>query len=360
MMALRSFLKQSKRRLLYLSFCGAGSLLIIVSLAFLSEAAKTRSNAFIRMAPSHVAMPTLIRDLHAASWYLAGGTSSRFYLANRSAPALLMEVDLQLKDSALHYLSLISVGNRISKSLKITVDSPVICAAEGVSPLLASGQVGDTALHRLPNHAYFGLAAPLSSTTQILRATDARLNQNILIKQTPDTLIGNGPILEKQVDGIFCTDGALHSQPDSNRLIYVYSYRNQWICLDTNLNIRYKARTIDTISRVKFSVGSIPSQHALTLSSPPTFVNEQSCISGNYLFVHSALRADNDENDLYEMSSPIDVYSLVDGKYLLSFYLPDYRKHKIRDFRVFGNTLVALYDHYAYTYTLFFPPKLQK
>ncbi|HVU95410.1 MAG TPA: hypothetical protein VHE34_09305 [Puia sp.] len=359
-MALPSLPKQSKRRLLYLSYCLAGSIALILSLAFLSEAAKNSSNAFIRMAPSHVAMPTQIRDLHSASWYLAGGTPTRFYLANRSAPALLMEIGMQLKDSTLHYLSLISLSNRISKSLKITVDSPNISLAEGVSPLLAGGRVGDTTLHRLANHAYFGLAAPLSPSTQILRATDARLKQNILLKQTPDTLMSKGPILEKQVDGIFCTDGYLHAQPDSNRLIYIYSYRNQWICLDTNLNIRYKARTIDTISRVKFSVGSIPSQHALTLSSPPTFVNQQSCINGNYLFVHSALRADNDERDLYEMSSPIDVYSLIDGKYLLSFYLPDYRKHKIRDFRVFGNTLVALYDHYAYTYTLFFPPKLQK
>src|SRR5262249_2111967 len=160
--------------------------------------------------------------------------------------------------------------------------------------------------------------------------------------------------------GIFCTDGSLLAQADSNRLIYVYNYRNQWICLDTNLNIRYKARTIDTNSRVKFTVGSIPSQHAITMSSPPTFVNQQSCISGNSLFIHSALQADNDESDVYSISSPIDVYSLVDGKYLLSFYLPDYRKHKIRDFRVSGNTLVALYDHYVYTYTLLFPQKLQQ
>jgi hypothetical protein len=130
--------------------------------------------------------------------------------------------------------------------------------------------------------------------------------------------------------------------------------------MDTNLRVSYKARTIDTISRVKFSVDYIPSTKSLTFSSPPTFVNKESCVSGNYLFVNSALRADNDESAIYDIGSPIDVYSLIDGKYLLSFYLPDYKKSKIRDFRVFGNTLIALYDHYAYTYKLNIPVKLRQ
>ena len=360
MSSLLLFLSRRRRRLLFLFYCFIGSILAITGLAFFSGVANRPGNGFIRLVPPHVAIPTTIRDLGTSAWYLAGGTSTKLYLANHAAPALMMELDMGLKDSIIHRLSIHSASTHVSRSLNITVDSPNICLAEGVSPLIAEGHLGDSMLQREPVKAYFGLAAPLSPATHILRVIDAHLRQNILIKASPDTTDRKSYILEKQVDGIFCTDGYLRAQPDSNRLIYIYSYRNQFVCLDTNLHVRYQAHTIDTVSRVKFNVGSIPSQNLLTLSSPPTFVNEQSCISGNYLFVHSGLRADNDEKEFISNGSPIDVYSLTDGSYLLSFYLPDYQHHKIRDFRVFGNTLVALYDHYAYTYVLHFPPKLEK
>jgi len=359
-MAVPALPRYQQRRLLYLFYCLTGSILVIAVLSFFSNEASHRKNGFIRLVPPHIAIPAHIRDLHANVWNLAGGTATRVYLSNRAAPARLMEINLDLKDSMLRNLSIHSAATRVSKSLRVMVDSPTICLAEGVSPLLAEGRLGDSLLHRLPANAYFGLATPLSPASHILRVFDTRLGQNILIKQLPDTLISKAPILEKQADGLFCTDGALHAQPDSNRLVYIYSYRNQFICLDTNLRVRYSARTIDTVSHVQFTVSKIPSQKAVTFSSPPSFVNEQSCVNGNYLFVHSALPADNEDAELFRTGAAIDVYSLVDGSYLFSFYLPDYRNKKMRDFRVFGNTLVALYDHYVYTYTLKFPSKLKK
>jgi hypothetical protein len=184
--------------------------------------------------------------------------------------------------------------------------------------------------------------------------------QNVLAKQLNDSIIRADAVLEKQVDGIFDTQGALLAQPGANRLVYVYNYRNQFIVMDTNLQVRFKARTIDTVSRVKFSVGYVPSDRSLTLSSPPQFVNLQSCVDGNYLFIHSALRADNDVPTMFEQGSAIDVYSLIDGKYIFSFFLPDYAHQKVRDLRVAGNTLIALYGQYAYSYKLQIPIKLQQ
>jgi hypothetical protein len=348
-----------KRRSLNLLYCLSGGIVGIAGLALLSGKVNRSSNGFIRLIPPHVAIPDRIYNLRINSDYFVGGTTSRFYLGNYTAPQLIKTISFNFTDSGVHRLSMASAGGHFARSLKITVDSPIIYLHEGVTPTIVQGTTSDSLLHRTAGKFYFNLATPLSPVSCVYRIVDRR-RQNTLVKQLNDSLIQANNILEKQVDGIFCTEGALHAQPASNRLIYVYSYRNQFIVIDTNLRIEYKARTIDTISHVKFKVDFIPSEKSLTLSSPPTFVNKESCVSGNYLFIHSALRADNDENSIYEIGSPIDVYSLIDGKYLLSFYLPDYQRKKIRDFRVFGNTLIALYDHYAYSYKLNIPSKLRQ
>jgi len=354
-----SFFVNFKRRGLNLSYCLSGGLLAIVCLALYSGKLNHSTNGFIRLVPPHVVFPQKIRDLRVNSFYLAGGTDTRFYLGNHTAPQLVTTLDQSLADSSIHRLSMPSAGGRFARSLLTEVDSPGIYLFEGVTPTVVQGSVNDSLLHRIQENFYFNLAIPLSPVSRVFRAVDRR-KQNILVKQLGDSITRADDILEKQVDGIFCTEGNLHAQPRVNRLVYVYAYRNQFIVMDTNLNIRFKARTIDTISHVKFNVGYIPSQRSITLSSPPLFVNKKSCVSGNYLFIHSALRADNDEASIYDVGSPIDVYSLIDGKYLFSFFLPDYQKHKVRDFRVFGSTLVALYDHYVYTYQLNIPVKLRQ
>jgi len=348
-----------KKRFVNLIYCLSGGVLVILSLSLYSEKINHSSNGFIRLVPPHVATPGKIRDLHVNSYYLAGGSSSRLFLANYTAPSLITTIDSNLADPSVHRLSMISAGGRFARSLLIHVDSPNVYLFEGVSPTIVRGTINDSLLRRSQGKFFFNQATPLSPVSTIFRVVDQR-GQNIFIKQLNDSLTRADNILEKQVDGIFCTEGALHAQPAANRLVYVYAYRNQFIIMDTNLNIRSKARTIDTISRVKFSVGYIPSEKSITLSSPPLFVNKRSCVSGNYLFINSGLQADNDESAIYDQGSPIDVYSLIDGKYLFSFFLPDYGRDKIRDFRVFGNTLIALYDHYAYSYKLNIPTKLQQ
>jgi len=348
-----------KKRALHLLYCFSGGLLAVLSLALYSGKANHSTNGFIRLVPPHVAMPQKIRDLRTNSYYLAGATDALFYLGNFTNPQFITTIDRALIDSSAYRLNMASAGGRIARSLLITVDSPTIYLFEGVTPTIAQGTLRDSLLRRFPGKFYFNLAIPLSPVSTIYRAVNDH-GTNILVKQLNDSLTKADNILEKQVDGIFCTEGSLLAEPGANRLVYTYAYRNQFIVMDTNLHVLYKARTIDTVSHVNFSVGYIPSQRQITLSSPPRFVNRKTAVSGNYLFIHSALRADNDESSVYDIGSPIDVYSLIDGKYLFSFFLPDYQKHKIRDFRVFGNTLIALYDHYAYTYRLNIPAKLQQ
>jgi hypothetical protein len=349
-----------KRRVIRLIGCLFSAGLVVIGLSYLAPKLVHGTNGFIRLIPPHVAMPAKIRDLRFNGYYFAGSGSSVFYLCNYTAPALITRMSTNLSDSSVRTFGLSSPGGRVAKALKTTIDSPGIYLFEGITPTIAQGVLGDSLLQRISGKFFFNLAVPLSADSRVFRVVDENLHQNILVKQLGDSIIKDHPILEKQVDGIFCTDGVLHAELDSNRLVYVYTYRNQFICMDTNMQVRFRAKTVDTISRAKFTVKFVPSTRTFTLASPPLFVNKESCVSGNYLFVHSGMEADNDEPEIFSASSAIDVYSLVDGSYILTFYLPDYRHKKIREFRVVGNTIIALYDHYLYAYKLRIPEKLKK
>ena len=198
------------------------------------------------------------------------------------------------------------------------------------------------------------LSLPISNTSFALRTFDPKLRQYVLAKDRtgfPHIAFAPG-VLQKQTEGIFSTDGMLRYAPDLSSLIYVYHYRNQFICTDTNLNILYRGKTIDTITQAQIKVSEIESENKFTLSAPPLFVNKLSCTWKNWLFVNSALEAKNEMKNNFDVSSVIDVYDLRNGSYKFSFYIPDYGKKKIRAFAVNNNALIALYDNYIMTYNL--------
>jgi hypothetical protein len=147
-------------------------------------------------------------------------------------------------------------------------------------------------------------------------------------------------------------DGTLHFDKETNRLIYLYFYRNQYSVMDTNLNLLYRGNTIDTVSRAKLKIAAIASDNSENLAAPPVFVNKYSCIAGDLLLLNSNLLSKNEDPEIFAKTSVIDVYSLKDRSYKFSFYIPDYRGKKLRGFRVFGKRLFVLFDHYVLSYPL--------
>ncbi len=73
----------------------------------------------------------------------------------------------------------------------------------------------------------------ISSNSAILRKIDIDKRENVLLKSRADQRY----VLRKQVDGLLCTDGYLQYSKQFHQLVYTYRYRNQFICLDTNLNV---------------------------------------------------------------------------------------------------------------------------
>src|SRR5690606_14246049 len=64
-------------------------------------------------------------------------------------------------------------------------------------------------------------------------------------------------ILEKQIDGLFSVNGMLHYNKELNRVVYLYSYRNQFMVLDTAMRLLYRANTLDTIAHAHIKVAHI-------------------------------------------------------------------------------------------------------
>jgi uncharacterized protein YpmB len=98
---------------------------------------------------------------------------------------------------------------------------------------------------------------------------------------------------EKQIDGFFDNDGQFKYDEKTKRLIYMFFYRGEFACLDTNLNQLYKAKTIDTVRYSNTEVvtnkveihGNVLEK--VTLSKPPRRINRRVCMADNYVYINS-------------------------------------------------------------------------
>jgi hypothetical protein len=240
------------------------------------------------------------------------------------------------------------------------VDSPYFFLSNGIMPNILFGRIESwTAKPIIKNNkSYFAEAIPISANTYALRSFSEKkkgYELGILSKvDTPYFHFKYG-ILEKQLDGLFCVEGKLHFDKTLGKLVYLYSYRNQYIVMDSNLNIEYRGNTIDTFSRARMKVAHIASKNQNVLASPPTRTNGKSCVSDKYLFVQSHLLSKSEDKERFLKSAVIDVYDLITGSYLQSFYINNHLNYKLSDFKVWNNQVVALFDKYMVIYDVDLP-----
>lgn len=168
-------------------------------------------------------------------------------------------------------------------------------------------------------------------------------NRRKLVKANWDGKQLGDYLLTKQFDGYLCNDGQFRYSKDSKLLVYLYYYRGGFVCLDTNLKVRYHANTIDTVRIANVQLKRIGTK--MILAVPPDVVNNKLCVSGNKIFIQSNLKADNEESAAFHASEVIDVYDLINGKYSFSFNLPLVEKQKLKEFSVHKNKLIAIYNN---------------
>jgi hypothetical protein len=275
------------------------------------------------------------------------------YIGNHKDPSDLLTCTKKITDT--HHLHL---------NIKEKDPQKTILAVEGVSVFAIHRSDSSIQTYSLntsnnfPIHTYFlrhtrfNMAIPVSPLSFILRTVDTNLKQNIISKIDLATgaVKNQKRALDKQLDGFFCTDGLMDFDPVSGHIFYMYYYRNLLVCLDSNLDIVYKSRSIDSNTTAKLKIGEIRASEFFTLSAPPVKVNQAIAICFGFIFIRSGLLSDRENRQHFGKASVIDQYRESDGKYFGSFYIPDFAGYKVNGFRFLGDNIIALQGHYLVAY----------
>jgi len=296
-------------------------------------------------------------NLKSSSYYIAGVTSDQIFFGNEKDSLELLVTDMAL--SGLRHLRLSIVDdNKVSlKNSRIEVDSPFFYIKAGDLPGIFKGNLQQLEAKRILEHTpYFRSAVSLSENSFALMTMGGEAGskeaKNLLTTVSPDTLHKKNALIPKgQADSYISATGTLRYSREINRLVYTYFYRNQYMVMDTSMNLLYEGNTLDTISHAQIKPVEVEKDF-FTLASTPAVVNNNSQLYGSHLFIHSNLMANNEEREVFDKVSVIDVYDVVEARYLFSFYLPDYNGKKVVSFKIWENKIVALYDHYVLTYAL--------
>ena len=338
-----------------LSAISTGIVIVLILYAY-SISQINHKGSFIRLFPPHVLNNFKYLNLVYDSYYLAGITDRNIYLGNYTAPAKVLVIS---KDFSTRHQIDLTIADSIKLNwsrAKVIVSDEIIYIGEGNSPAmlyssLQEGRMNTTIMDTLHfDHDW----VPMSTQSFVVRKYDSGQKQNILVKKQngrPIIITSNG-ILEKQIDGKFCTDGTLLFDSPHSRLLYIYYYRNQFIVMDTNLNIISKFKTIDTTNKASISLDTIYSENRVTFASPPRIVNKRASVSNNLLFINSNLRASNEDEELGKQDTDIDIYNIVNGNYEFSFSLPAFRKQKLSSMIVSGKMIYGIFNNYLISYEL--------
>ncbi|MEJ0082015.1 MAG: hypothetical protein WDM78_13950 [Puia sp.] len=182
-----------------------------------------------------------------------------------------MTVNAELSDTH-HLLITLPAENKIARNyLSVKIDSPFIYMFENITPNMLSGNLNSQKVEITPLY-YKGFIywLPLSNSTMVVTTYDSGIHENVLLKlnsQDSDKLISM--VLPKQTEGTFSTQGLLNFDKTTNRLVFVYLYRNEFYILDSNLTPMLKSHTIDTNTIAKIHIGTFDSGKYSTFTSPP-------------------------------------------------------------------------------------------
>lgn len=291
-------------------------------------------NSFYRIFPAHFILTTNILEKRPINDYIIGNSTNNIYISNYHHPFELFIANMNLHDTCSIRFALPDYQNYDPSQIQVSVDSPNVFIIDKLRSTIFRLEIDHPNLIKALDTLKFSSSAAsiVSSKSIILRTYQENIQSNILTKVTFNfrRLLNSANVLQKQVDGFFCTDGSMQIDHQSNRLVYMYFYRNQFICLDTNLQVIYRSKTLDTNSQSKIEVRTVHEQNIL--ASPPVFVNKFICLSGKTILICSALRADNEDQEAFKNNSVIDVFDSKDGRYRFSFYLPKIHNNKISSF----------------------------
>ena len=343
----------TNRILIQLSIVMLLSISIIVCLFLLSEDIMQKENPFIRRFPQGTAAKVARIDLKNMSYYVAGAEKGKIYLANRLAPLQILEIDSDLKNEK-HYTIQLDREDFKFKAVEVRISPPYFYVFDGTVPVIYRGLISDWKANVIiEKKFYFSDIVFMNPELIAFRTQKPPTGENILgIAKRNDSLeIKYNPlVLQKQMDGIFDTDGTMQYSAALHKLIYTYYYRNQYIITNENLVVVHRGNTIDTTTKAKLKVVKMKQSGDIKLGAPPYMVNRHTTISKNLLFVNSLLRAKYEGNDVWKHATVVDVYDIAKQTYVLSFYVYDEEGFRMKNFFATDTAMYIISGHFLLKY----------
>lgn len=323
------------------------SVVVVVVLFLSSEHTIHHRNNFVRRFPHHPTENKGTIDLQYDSYYLAGYDNGKIYLGNTTAPLVVTVVDTAFQNKQEFTISL-KKNDLPFRAPRLVVQDPYFYFTDGTVSCVFGGSITDWKPKLLLyKDAYFSSFVPLDQNQAVIKASAKKTHENVLgVVNYGGAVKLNYDLLQKQIDGIFDTDGMLLYNKQLNKVIHTYYYRNQFIVADPDLKKSFTGTTIDTISKAQLEVVTINSKKITTLAKQPLLVNRKTATYGNYLYVNSALMGKYEPKEMWEKAAVVDVYDLTKKTYAFSFYLYDKGEAKVKDFMVVGDLVVSLVGRY--------------
>ena len=326
---------------------------IVIVLFILSEDIMQHRNNFVRRYPDQV-FKINDTDLGFNSYYFSGNSTDKLYLGNYTAPLLLTAVDSFLKTKSEIVVGIDNLKLPF-RSLEVRVFSDNFYLVDGTIPYIFKGKTGRWKAITLPIKSNPFSIPVLMDSTSLAYRTHAPNGESLLGHTTLGTTgftYLNPKLLQKQIDGIFDSDGTLLYDHGTKKIIYLYRYRNQFIVADSKLKLIYRGKTIDTISKAQIQVAFNQARAEKKLSAPPLTVNRSGFAHNGLLFVHSGLIGKFEDATLWKQTSVIDIYDVKTNTYLESFYVYDIEGKKMRRFYVTDSSFYALIGTHLVRYSL--------
>ncbi|ALM50130.1 hypothetical protein AMR72_15240 [Flavobacterium psychrophilum] len=257
------------------------------------------------------------------NFYFSGFGNGEVYLGNLDSPLYFLSYNnaLQRQDFKVS----IEDARHTFKSLSLNVAPPYFYLFDGSVPTIYKGDLKDgltTEVYKGPRR--FTKAAALRDNTFAIRGQLPGSGEHQLLllnNKSGEEIIPKDAFLEKQIDGVFDTEGMLLYSRPLDRFVYTYYYRNQFLVADGDLNLLYRGKTIDTVSKAQLKIVKIKSTGDVKLARPPLTVNKTTAVYGNLLFVRSGLRGRYEPPEVWQQASVIDLYDIVKNEYVSSFYV---------------------------------------
>lgn len=265
------------------------------------------------------------------NYYFAGHHGDSLFLANHKTPLLISTIVPDFKSVKVDTIRLDNYNYKFV-SVTINVLYPYFSVSDGKVPVIFEGKMPSLMAYNSGiDRLYFSrlyMLAPKQYVfkTMLVKTMESELG---ILNTASKNYIINPDVLQKEVDGVFDTDGDITIDRKNGHILYTYLYRNEIITTDFHLENIHRNHTVDSLSTTAIETKTLENGQIKLLKSPIE-TNRIQNIAEDKLCNLSKIRAKNESYGVFRKNDVIDVYDVSTKKYKYSFYIKNEERIKTR------------------------------